>query len=430
MLIRRHAGNSADRGYAGYKLATEGFLTHRFGHYSINGTYYTHHPPLSHIVTGLSFKIFGDSDFSNILPPLTFSLMGAFSFYLLAVEIVGRKKATVALFFYTITPVYLYYSHINFHENYSVPILTTAIYLLLKEIRSGRTKFITFYLLLSFLGTLFSWHVWFFYPIGMILAILLKNRTIARHTGFGFFLSTLGLIISVLVNNYTLGYNGFWKLVSESLLFRIGLDGNTASLLNNPMGVAIYLASNVTKAVNILVLLLPFVFITFRQVLKETNQATRILVASLAIYPLIPVLLFSNAFVIHEYLFLYLLPATSLALCVIFWRLRIVGRIFMITIYILWTIFILENHYKQPVYQKAYTAGTYIREKYPDATTIYCPEFLKEDYAESILAYYSRKNVLSKQDCEATTSCSYDLVIDRDYKITPLTLKTVLESVK
>lgn len=413
-LISRHAGNSADRGYAGYKLATEGFLTHRFGHYSINGTYYTHHPPLSHIITGISFKIFGDSDFSNILPPLTFSLIGAFSFYLLAVEVMGRKKAVVALFFYTITPVYLYYSHINFHENYSVPILTTSVYFLLKTVKNEQIKLIALYLLLSFLGTLFSWHVWFFYPIGILSAILLKNRMIAKYIGLGFSLSTLGLIISVLVNNYTLGYNGFWELVSKALLFRTGWDGNAFSLFNNPVDVAVYLISNIITIINAWVLLSPFMF---KRMYEEISQQARAVVISLALYPLIPTLLFSNAFVIHEYLFLYLLPAISLALTVLFWRFKTVGRSFMVATYTIWTFFILTTYYK-PIYQKAHDMGVYIREKYPNATAIYCPGFLNPDYAESILAYYSRKNVLSKQDCATNKYCKYDLTVDKNYKVT------------
>ncbi|PIS23084.1 hypothetical protein COT49_02025 [candidate division WWE3 bacterium CG08_land_8_20_14_0_20_40_13] len=387
-----HAGNSADRGYAGFKLATEGFVKHRLGHYLGFGGYYTNHPPVAHLLTGISFKIIGDNDLANRIPPYLFSVAGAILFYLLIKELFDKKTALISSLFYISTPVYIYYGSINIHENYSVSLLLASCFFYSRFLKERKEAYLlgsTFCVLGSALS---SWHVWFFY---LILAILGRKE---KTTTLLFVVATLGAFFSMEINTYT-AQKSFLTNSIGSFLFRTGLDNNTYSLLNNPLHVAGRLLINISISLGIFTI--PAIVYwgisqsaCWRRVVPHIKN-------TLFLFPILPIIIFSNAFYIHEYLFIYALPASALAegfLLLKLWRMKPFVTLFIFA-HLMWVVICLGGYIK-PVYKDAYLLGTYIRENYPNQRGILYVLDGHSNYSERILSYYARKDVLVAKSCD------------------------------
>jgi 4-amino-4-deoxy-L-arabinose transferase-like glycosyltransferase len=396
-----HAGNSADRGYAGYVLATEGFIKHRFGHYTAFGEYYTHHPPLAHLITGLSFKIFGDGDIANRIPPYLFSVAGAIFFYLLIGTLFGKRIAFAASILYVTSPVYIYYGSINIHENYSVSVMLGSLWFFAKYNRSSKKSiFLLCSLLCVFIASLSSWHIIFLYFVFATIS-LVKGRKFSLETVL-FVISLLGIIISMRINSYT-SQTPFFAGVKDALFFRVGIDGNKYSLINSFFPVISRLAFNC-------VISLGLVSLIAIPVLRHLRSRV---VLSLLFYPAFPVLIFSNAFYIHEYLFIYALPIASLASGV--FAIRIFHKRYLFALFFLanalW-ISIIIMYYLQPQYKNAYLLGGFIRQTYPDARGVLYVTGTPSDYSERVLSYYARKDVLVAENCNHIKK-EVDLVVYR-----------------
>lgn len=87
-------------------------------------SFHTHHPPLLVWSLALSYLLFGISEISTRIVAVIFSLGTLVIFYLLVKRTVNPKVAIIAVTFWAITPIYIYFGKMAVQE---IPVLFFAI---------------------------------------------------------------------------------------------------------------------------------------------------------------------------------------------------------------------------------------------------------------------------------------------------------------
>lgn len=172
-----------------YRQAALNYLTkdiseHKFGQL-INGTFYTHHPPLLPLTLAISLAIFGDHTWSIRLVPIVFSISTLYVFYLLLRKFFSAKTSLIALLFWIITPMFLYFGKMADHEVITLFFVVSAIYTFV-------AKKIKLVLLSVFLA---EWSGWPGYYLAGILALFMRSWTLIFLSIFNFSLFIFHLSI-------------------------------------------------------------------------------------------------------------------------------------------------------------------------------------------------------------------------------------------
>ena len=91
------------------------------------------HPPFFYILSGLIFKIFGDSQLVGHLITLSFAFLAVLFTYLLGKELFSRKVGIISSLLLLFTPIFVSYSSLFFLEMPLTALLMMSLYYTIKE---------------------------------------------------------------------------------------------------------------------------------------------------------------------------------------------------------------------------------------------------------------------------------------------------------
>jgi 4-amino-4-deoxy-L-arabinose transferase-like glycosyltransferase len=99
--------------------------------------YYPDHPPLVPVLVSLSFRVFGEHEWSARLVPIAFTLGSTLLIYLLGTELGGRRLGLLTAFIYALLPMNAYFGRMVSHE---APTSFFALAMALAYLRWHRTR--------------------------------------------------------------------------------------------------------------------------------------------------------------------------------------------------------------------------------------------------------------------------------------------------
>ncbi len=173
-----------------YRVAALNYLTkpigvHKFGQL-IDGNFYTHHPILLPITLAASIQLFGDHFWSIRLVPIIFSVATLGVFYFILRSFFKPQVAIIALLFWIITPMFLYFGKMADHEALTLFFIVLAVYGFIKK--NNRLV-----ILAVVLG---QWTGWPAYYLAFILAVFMRSwiLLVISLVNFGLFASHISAL--------------------------------------------------------------------------------------------------------------------------------------------------------------------------------------------------------------------------------------------
>lgn len=267
--------------------------------------YYTHYPPLLPLAIGLSYKIFGVSEWSTRIVPLLTTAGSIVLIFLIGTNY-NLKIGIVAALLSLITPLSLYFGKNASHEPLALFFILLSLYgyISLRRLRHAKLIFISGLVL----AQLTAWAGFFLIP-ALALTHLLRREGdkfkelipywILSVALFGFHLLHIKLLTGSIAGGE----------LFESLLQRSGLaqDPQPAgfNLPNYLNQLRLWFSTLYTLTLTILA--------TFWLVIRRFNiKGDEWPIFSLGLIGVIYIILFSNSVFIHNYLIFYFLPLLSL----------------------------------------------------------------------------------------------------------------------
>jgi hypothetical protein len=227
-LFGHHGWNGARRGMAGINYVRHGFLETRFGPVENFGpvvreqfSYYWHHPVLIHVLTGVSFTVFGVHEWAARLVPIALSTLTFVLLYVLALRWWGRRGAVATALTFTFLPLEAFYGKMVNHEPLVLALGVTLAWLLVRFHEARRWRHVIAAGLLALLGSFSDWP---FFLMLAVAGLFELTRNVARwrrdrDLRFLAVLSVAALVGAVAVVYYLVQFSGdvggFKKLFSD-----------------------------------------------------------------------------------------------------------------------------------------------------------------------------------------------------------------------
>jgi 4-amino-4-deoxy-L-arabinose transferase-like glycosyltransferase len=138
--------------------------------------YYTDHPPLVPVLVSLSFRVFGEHEWSARLVPIVLTLGSTVLIYLLGTALGGRRLGLLSAFIYALLPMNAYFGRMVSHE---APTSFFALAMALAYLQWHRTRRpVLFGIALSafLLGALCGWPAYYLAGILPLHHVLAAGR--------------------------------------------------------------------------------------------------------------------------------------------------------------------------------------------------------------------------------------------------------------
>lgn len=192
-------------------------------------TAYSNHPPGISFITLISQNLFGASEFAARLSPIFASLLAAALLFLIARKLYDEDTALLALFFFILMPIMVYYSAKIGHEQFTLPLMFMMIILYRYWLIQPSAKLLGYMAVLAILGGFISWawylflgilafHVWWWH----------KNFFSIWHLWPVWVGATFSLLILISSN---LWYDAnYLQQLREAFLIRTVNEGNEKSI--------------------------------------------------------------------------------------------------------------------------------------------------------------------------------------------------------
>lgn len=162
-----------------------------------------HHPPGISIITWLGQKLSGDTPFALRFWPITASILTAALLFNLTRRLYNSQIALLSTFFFSFTPLIVYFSGMVNHEEYLLPLMLLSGILYLEQNKKPSAKNILLLSLITVLGGFIGW-AWYLF-IGLLGLYTLVNFGINGALKFRvLWLSTAMTAIGLLIL-------GFWQ---------------------------------------------------------------------------------------------------------------------------------------------------------------------------------------------------------------------------
>ena len=388
-----HDFNNSFYGIMGRNLNRYGSVATKLGQvtnsgYTKNFLYHTHHPPLLIWSLAISYRLFGVSERSTRLIPVIFSLLTLWFFYKFIELILNRSTAFIAVVFWIITPLFLYFGKMAVHEILVLCFMMLAFWryhLWLKE-KSKNNLLMVYFALLG--GCMSGWPG-FYSPIIIILLDLWTQRKLRKET-------LVMMIIPVLVF--------IFQLVHNLVLTGSVVGGNfwqAFALRSSSIEPALYLKREIPWALAYyskpLVLLA-----TIYLVISLWQRKLSPMVLGFLALGLIHPIFFREAVFRHDYLIYYLLPFFSLAaaqcLNIFFHSNKMVlTTAFMIIVYfsLKSTISFTSALLFSDRYRESVQIGKYIHSgsSFKDRILVVLPKETQSDFENWHISFYSDRKL-------------------------------------
>jgi 4-amino-4-deoxy-L-arabinose transferase-like glycosyltransferase len=271
--------------------------------------FYTHYPPLFHLLQGLLAQIVGVQEWSMRLLSIIFSLAGLAIFFKLVEYLTRRSTAIIASLFFIFNPMFLYFGKMPAHEMFGLTFVVLAIYRYAVYFKTRRKRDYAWLIISLLLGCLTVWSAYYLAPLFIIHYYFLKKKINPKMI---WLMIIPGLTFSLhLIHTYVL--TGSWaNNLFQTMLFRMQI-GQEAAKYTFTWGQylkqeLLWLTVYFSRPICLLSFLALIIFM-----IQKRHQAVSwqegIMVA-IGIFPVIDLLLFRNVCYIHDYKLYYFLLST------------------------------------------------------------------------------------------------------------------------
>lgn len=269
--------------------------------------YYTHYPPLLPLTIGLSYKIFGVSEWSTRLIPVLATAGSVVLIFLIGLRIYNLKIGIMAALLALTTPMSLYFGKNASHEPLTLFFILVSFYGYMSSERMKSAKL--FFIAGLVLAQLTAWAGYFLVPALTIIHLLRKEfnqlKNLIPYWILSIILFSIHLSYVDILTGTIAGGNLF-----ESLFLRTGL---LATAQPSGFNLPNYL-NQLRLWFSTLYTLTLMLLVTFWIVIKTFNIKHHDWpIVSLGIIGIIYIILFSNSVYIHNYLIFYFLPFLGIA---------------------------------------------------------------------------------------------------------------------
>jgi hypothetical protein len=287
---------------------------------------YVHWPPGDAIALTFWTSAFGESESSMHAYALLLYLVEATLLYSLVLLLMGPLAASIGTLAWLTFPVSLKYSHVLLNETTGIPffLISAAALFLATERPHRRPLWVGIGTAATVLGTLGTWQGAFL-PIGFIAASFWSRNSEHRKIAWRYLYFALGTVAAILVW-YAVSYPSLFLDTLHTLTYRMGLSGSYSSnaLHNDPsisQHLSIYTRIRLETGHLLRMVggfgLTALVCACSTEVEHWREPMTRgpwvTIFVGLTISALLWYVTFSNHSAIHEFVFILLAPAASIA---------------------------------------------------------------------------------------------------------------------
>lgn len=285
-----HDYNNAFYGNMARNLVRYGPITTKLGQVTSLGitnpqdfSFHTHHPPLLIWLLGLSYAVFGVTEWATRLFPIIISSATVALFYLLIKNIFNQKTALAAVAFWLITPIFIFFGKMAVHEILVLFFFVLSLYFYWRG---------NFRLLLASLclGYLSGWPAYYISPL-IILIDFFQDRKFSTKYVITLLVLPIIFFLLLLGHNYILTGDAFGGGLLNAYFFRAGAV--PVDYIHKELS---WIIAYFSKPL-VLVAILGVVFLAKRSIL-----------IIFALYGLAYLVLFKSAAYRHDYLIYYFLP--------------------------------------------------------------------------------------------------------------------------
>lgn len=275
--------------------------------------YQQDYPPLLPVSLGISFLVFGISDWSARLVPVVFTALAAILIYLLAKKLFKKEIGIIAAFFYLSTPLIRYFGKIPVHETI-VPFFALLIFYVYWNWFSKKNKKNFIFLILSIFAAEFAgWPG--YYPILLISLhyfIFAKEKTKKKLSVIFIWIgiSFISFFLFILVDFFITGkmpLTDLWEIFKVRTAMQAPLYEQEAfNIFQLISKEALWIRIFLTKILSFLFLGWLAVFIFSKK--EKRFDSKNFLLILIGVFGLIHLFLFSQLCWLHDYMIIYLFP--------------------------------------------------------------------------------------------------------------------------
>lgn len=287
---------------------------------------YVHHPPLVVWFVSLSSDIFGRYDeaspyvvgtpyeFAARIVTIFSTMVSLAAFFVIVRRLYTPRIALLALLLYTFTPMIAYFGRMVNHEPLALAFLYIFIAIFINWMRRythQRT------ILLIIFASLAMWSAWapafFFVTLGIIALIFGK---ISHRTGIIAIGVVVGLITSIIPIYYAFAHEETFPKLQEAFLFRTSNQSRSrGSTTFTFMGFIVQQITHMLTAMGFALVVLGSIGIGL--VVRLKDRFSDAVVLAMLVAGVLYMLVFRNAFYVHDYYKIYFMPSFAVAAAIV-----------------------------------------------------------------------------------------------------------------
>lgn len=310
-----HDFNSAQFGNAAKNYLRYGALNLKFGQvtghihgdYKNNKSVYTSYLPTLSLLIALSFSIFGQYEWAERLIPISFSIIGLISLFLITKKLWGGKIAILTSVFFIFNPMFIYFGKMPTPDTLTLAVMLLSFYRYLVWLDTNRTRDLVILCLALFSGGTIAWIILYFGPLMILHSFLVRQFSAKLLIPLVVLFATFLLqILHQFILTGSIFGAAFITLKNRLSEPNLSFGGQDYSLLNYLKREISILQAYFTRTLIILSLVSTAWFLTRLKANIQTATLIFLLLFALG-HPVI----FSRAVFIHEYHNIYMLPFLS-----------------------------------------------------------------------------------------------------------------------
>ncbi|MFW5771852.1 MAG: ArnT family glycosyltransferase [Phototrophicaceae bacterium] len=285
-------------------------------------TYYVHHPPLIVYAVTWARGLFGQTEMSTRLVPAFSTLVSLAALFVIGRRLYGERRALWLLPLYGLTPMIAYFGRMPNHEPLALPFILIFVAVFINWLRAPTWPR---WALMALMGGLALWTAWaaaFFFLAFGLAGLWLGNWTQRRQ------MVLLGVVVGGLALSVMAFYQWQWDGALDKL--RDAFFFRTSSQQMSRNSETFNAAEFVFRQMVHVLPLMTFAVVvlgTWGLVLavRRETRLQKAVILALVGGGLLYMLVFRNAFYIHDYYKIYFMPGFTIAASVAIaagWRSR------------------------------------------------------------------------------------------------------------
>lgn len=273
-------------------------------------TYYVHHPPLIVYAVTWARGLFGATEMSTRLVSVFSTLVSLAALFVIGRRLYGERRALWLLPLYGLTPMIAYFGRMPNHEPLALPFILIFVAVFINWMRAPTWPRWALMALMAGLALWTAWAAAFFFAAFGLAALLLGNWSQRRQ------IVLLGMVIGALALSVIAFYQWQWDgaldKLQDAFLYR------SSSLEMRRDGEAFGPVDFVFRQLVHMLPLMTFAIVVLGAwglvlTVRREGRLQRAVILALVAGGLLYMLVFRNAFYIHDYYKIYFMPSFTIA---------------------------------------------------------------------------------------------------------------------